>query len=147
MAFFIGEYQYTIDNKGRVNIPAKFRKTMSPEAENTFIITQSKDKCLDAYPLDVFQQKIVDKINEFSESDEAHRYYTSVTGSNSVDAQLDKQGRIAISPKLLEHAGIKKEIMIIGAFHRIEFWEPEARKQYLEKMKNSEVQIDKELMP
>lgn len=147
MAFFIGEYQYTIDNKGRVNIPAKFRKTMSPEADNTFIITQGKDKCLDAYPLDVFQDKIVNKINEFSESDEAHRYYTSVKGSNSVDAQLDKQGRIAITPKLLEYAGIQKEIIIIGAFNRIEFWEPDVRQEYLEKMKNSEDKIDKEIMP
>ena len=125
MAFFIGEYRYNIDNKGRVNIPAKFRKSIVPEAENTFIITQGKDRCLDVYPLDVFQDKIVNKINEFSESNDAHRYYSSVRGSNSSDAPLDKQGRIAIPQKLLEYAGIKKDIVIIG----VETWHIIPRKQ------------------
>lgn len=120
---------------------------MTPEAESTFIVSQGKNKCLDAYPMDVFQEKIVSKINEFSESDDAHRYYTSVKGSNSSDAQLDKQGRIAISQKLLDYAGIKRDVLIIGAFNRIEFWEPDARAEYLEKMKNAEGQIEPDLMP
>ena len=147
MSFFIGEYRYTIDNKGRVNIPAKFRKGLEPEADNTFIITQGKSQCLDVYPLDVFQDKIVNKINEFSESNDAHRYYTSLRGSNSSDASLDKQGRIAIPLKLLEYAGITKDIVIVGAFHRIELWDPQVREEYIDKMKNSEVQIEQELMP
>jgi len=147
MAFFIGEYNYTIDNKGRVNIPAKFRKVLAEEAENTFIITQGRHQCLDVYPLDVFQEKIVNKINEFSESNDAHRYYTSIKGSNSTDSQLDKQGRIAISQKLLEYAGITKDILIIGAFHRIELWDPKVRAEYMEKMKDAESQINQEIMP
>lgn len=147
MSFFIGEYKYNIDNKGRVNIPAKFRKSLVPEAEDTFIITQGRDRCLDVYPLNVFQEKIVNKINDLSESDTAHRYYTSFKGSTSSDSSLDKQGRIAIPQKLLEFAGISKEILIIGAFHRIELWDPQVREDYLDKMKNSEEQINNELMP
>lgn len=147
MSFFIGEYQYTIDTKGRVNIPAKFRKNLTPEDENTFIITHSPDKCLDVYPLKVFQEKIVNKINDLSESNREHRYYTSVTGSNSSDSIIDKQGRIAIPQKLLDYGGITKDIMIIGAFHRIELWDPKEREKYLERMKNSELQIDQGLMP
>ena len=147
MSFFIGEYQYTIDSKGRINVPAKFRKGLIPEADNTFIITQGADKCLDLYPLNVFQERIVNKVNGLSESKKEHRYHTSFTGSNSSDAVLDKQGRIAIPQKLLEYAGITKDVLIIGAFHRIELWAPKVRVEYLERMKNSEIQIDKELMP
>ena len=147
MSFFIGEYQYTTDDKGRVNIPARFRKNLIPEDENMYIITQGRDKCLDVYPLNVFQEKIVDKINEFSESNDAHRYYTSIKGASSSDASLDKQGRIMIPPKLLDYAGITKDILIIGAFHRIELWDPACREEYIKKMENSEIQIDKELMP
>lgn len=147
MAFFIGEYQYAIDAKGRVNIPAKFRKNLKPEDENMYIITQGKDKCLDVYPLNIFQEKIVNKINEFSESDEAHRYYTSIKGSSSSDAPLDKQGRIMIPQKLLDYAGITKDILIIGAFHRIELWDPKVREEYVHKMENSEIKIEQGLMP
>ena len=147
MPFFIGEYRYTIDTKGRVNVPAKFRKGLVPEDENTFIITQSADNCLDVYPLTVFQEKIVNKIDRLSESNKEHRYYVSITGSNSSDAIMDKQGRIAIPQKLLDYAGISKELLIIGAFHRLEIWEPKQREEYLEKMKAVEINIDKDLLP
>ena len=147
MSFFIGEFEYTIDNKGRVNIHAKFHKNLVDDAQDTFIIMQGQGTCLDVYPLDIFKDKIFNKINQFSESDEAQRYYVSITGANSSDAQLDKQGRIAIPQKLLNHAKIAKEILIIGAFNRIEMWNPDLRKDYLEKMKNKESQIDKELLP
>jgi len=147
MSFFIGEYLYTIDNKGRVNIPAKFRKALTSENENMFIITQGADKCLDVYPLNIFQERVVEKINGLSDSKKEHRYYTSVTGSNSSDAVVDKQGRIAIPQKLLDYAGITKDILIIGAFHRIELWNPDVRNDYIENMTNSELQIDQGLMP
>ncbi|MBN2008141.1 division/cell wall cluster transcriptional repressor MraZ [candidate division KSB1 bacterium] len=147
MSFFIGEFEYTIDNKGRVNIPAKFRKNLSPEARETFIIMQGKGGCLDVYPLDVFQQKIFSKIDQMSHSDDAERYYVSVTGANSSDSQLDSQGRIAISQKLLNYAGITKDILIIGAFNRVEMWNPERRAAYLENMKNADGEINKELLP
>ncbi len=82
-----------------------------------------------------------------SQSDEAERYYMSVMGANSGDSQLDSQGRIAIPQKLLAYAGIKKEIMIIGAFNRIEMWNPEKREQYLKEMKDADAQIDKKMLP
>lgn len=147
MSFFIGEFNYTIDDKGRVNIPAKFRKNLNPKAKNKFIITQGKDICLDVYSMDVFKEKIVNKINEFSVSDDSLRYYSSLKGSTSIDVDLDKQGRIAIPQRFLDYARITKDILIIGAFYRIELWNPNIRKEYLEKMKNTELQIKQEQLP
>ncbi|MDZ7261981.1 MAG: division/cell wall cluster transcriptional repressor MraZ [candidate division KSB1 bacterium] len=147
MSFFIGEYDYTIDHKGRLNLPAKFRKAMSKEANETVIITRGQEKCLDVYPLDVWQQKIVEKINHFSETDRSQRYFTSVMGANSVDSVFDKQGRITIPPKLCQYAQIEKEVRIVGAFNRIELWNPQVREQYLREAEALHKEIDSGLLP
>ncbi len=147
MPVFIGEFTYTIDDKGRVNIPAKFRKNLTPAAMNTFIIMRSKTGCLDVYPQDIFEKKVLSKIEQMSHSDEAQRYYMSVVGANSCDSQLDSQGRIAIPQKLLEYAGISKELRIIGAFNRIELWSPERREHYLKENKEIVGEINPDLLP
>jgi len=149
MALLIGEYSYTIDDKGRLNVPSKFRKALGEDGDSTFIITKGneEDKCLDVYPHDVFEKKIVAKLNEFSESDATQRYYTSLKGANSHEAPLDKQGRITIPQKLLDYSRIKKEVLIVGAFNRIELWDPDVRTQYLERMAKAEESLDKGLMP
>ena len=147
MAFFIGEYEYALDNKGRINIPAKFRKAMAPEANDTVIITLSREKCLDVYPLDVWQTRIVDKLSDFSEMNKAHRQLTSLIGANSVDSVFDKQGRIAIPPKLLNYANLQGKVIVVGAFNRIELWNPDTRQDYLTQASEALDQIENELLP
>lgn len=146
-SFFIGKYQFTLDDKGRVNMPAKFRKALTSEADNMFIITQGYDKCLDVYSMDVFQEKFVNKINDFSESEDSHRFYSSSKGETSIDVSLDKQGRIAIPQAFLDYAGIKKDVLIIGAFHRIEIWDPKERELYTERMQKANLSVDKQQLP
>jgi len=147
MAFFIGEYEYALDNKGRINIPAKFRKAISPEANDTMIITLSREKCLDVYPIDVWQERIVKKLSDFSEMDKTQRQLTSVIGANSVDSVIDKQGRIAIPPKLLNYAELGTKVLVVGAFNRIELWNPEIRKKYLDEAANVLEDVDRKLLP
>jgi len=130
MAFFIGEFFYTLDEKGRVNIPAKFRKVTSHEAQGTYIITYGKDQCIYIYPMDIYEKKMVSVIDNLSEANAEHRAYMSMMGSRASDASLDKQGRIMIPPKYLEWAGIDKSVHIIGAYNRIEVWNPDIRKEY-----------------
>lgn len=147
MEFFIGEYEYALDNKGRINVPAKFRKAMSPNANDTMIITLSRERCLDVYPLDVWQERIVSKLSDFSEMDKSHRRLTSLIGANSVDSVIDKQGRIAIPPKLLNYAGLSGKVVVVGAFNRIELWNPEVRSEYMKSAENALDEIEKELLP
>jgi len=133
MNYFIGEYRYTLDDKGRVNIPAKFRKATSGETEGKFIIYyDEEDNCLYVYPNDLFEKKIVNFIDKLSEAKKEHRAYMSMVGENSTDASLDKQGRITIPPNFLKKAGIKKEVLIIGSFNKIEIWNPEVRAGFKE---------------
>lgn len=146
MSFFIGEYEYTIDNKGRLNIPAKFRKAMSPAANDTFVIKEGPDNCLDVYPLDVYQEKIVARLNEFSEMKRSHRRLTSLIGGSSTYSELDKQGRIIIPPKFLKFADLKNKVNIIGAFNRIELWNPEKRSEYIEESKSALEEFDEDAL-
>lgn len=147
MEFFIGEYDYALDNKGRLNIPAKFRKAISPNANDTVIITVSQEKCLDVYPLDIWQDRIVSKLNDFSEMDKNQRRLTSLIGANSVDSTFDKQGRIMIPQKLLNYAELTNKVIIIGAFNRIELWNPDIRQKYLQDNNLAIDGIDKNLLP
>lgn len=145
MAFFIGEFFYTLDEKGRVNVPAKFRKATSHEAQGNYIITYGKDQCVYIYPMDIYEKKIVSVIDNLSEANAEHRAYMSVMGSRASDATLDKQGRIMIPPKYLEFAGINKEVHIIGAYNRIEVWNPETRKVYQSRLDESGVNIEEKI--
>lgn len=145
MPLFIGEYFYTLDDKGRVNIPAKFRKATSENADSTYIISQGKDKCLYIYPLDVYEKKVLQTIDRLSEADPHHRAYMSLQGAKSTDAVLDKQGRISIPPKFLEYAGIQKDVQIIGAYNRIEIWSPEVRQKYIADIEKSGVNLEEKI--
>lgn len=145
MPLFIGEYFYTLDDKGRVNLPAKFRKATSESADNTYIISQGKDKCLYIYPMDVYEKKVVETIDRLSEADPLHRAYMSMQGSKSTDTTTDKQGRITIPPKFLEFAGIQKDVQIIGAYNRIEIWAPPVREKYEQEIEKSGVNLEEKI--
>ena len=145
MSLFIGEYEYTIDGKGRLNVPAKFRKATSEDAENTYIISQGEDKCLYIYPMDLYKKKILDKIDQLSETNPMHRAYMSLLGSKSTDSSIDKQGRISIPAKYLEYAEIDKDVKIIGAINRIEIWDPKKREEYLSEIENSGVNLEEKI--
>ncbi len=145
MPLFIGEFFYTLDDKGRVNIPAKFRKATSENADNTYIIQHGRDKCLYIYPMDVYENKIIEIIDKLSEADPLHRAYMSMLGSKSIDATLDKQGRIMIPPKFLEYAGIQKDVHIVGAYNRIEVWDPKTRAQYIQEIESSGIDLEEKI--
>lgn len=145
MPLFIGEFFYTLDDKGRVNIPAKFRKATSENADSTYIIQHGRDKCLYIYPMDVYENKIIEIIDKLSEADPLHRAYMSLLGSKSIDVTLDKQGRITIPPKFLEYAGIKKDVQIVGAYNRIEVWDPTIRAQYIQEIESSGIDLEEKI--
>ncbi len=147
MSLLIGEYTYAIDEKNRLNIPAKFRKNLPPKAENTFVVTKGNEKCLDVYPLHIFIEKYVNKYDVYLETDPVHRYITSKKGAESDDSVLDNQGRIIISKRFLDYAGISKDVIIVGAFHRIELWNPDARNEYMSRMEKAEIELEKDLRP
>lgn len=124
---FLGEYQNSIDAKGRAIIPAKFRE----ELGESFVITKGLETCLFIYPMsqwEKFQEKIADLPLTSKES----RAFVRRFFAGAVECGLDKQGRVNIPQHLREHAKIDKELVTIGVNERIEIWAKDSWDSYCE---------------
>ncbi|CRZ34653.1 MraZ protein [Herbinix hemicellulosilytica] len=120
---FMGEYVHTIDAKGRIIIPSKFREELGEE----FVLTLGLDGCLFAYPYSEWQI-FVEKLKTLPGTKEARqlqRYFMA----GAAACQADKQGRILIPAKLRESAALEKEIVFVGVLNKIEIWNKERWEQ------------------
>lgn len=121
---FTGQYRYTIDAKGRVNIPALFRKVLSPENNNTFIITRGQDPNIWIYPL-IEWRIIENRLRELSALSPTNRSFVRSLTRWATPVVFDKQGRIQLTTDLITYAGLEKEVVIIGVVNKIEIWNPQ----------------------
>lgn len=147
MSAFKGQYKHALDDKSRVNMPAKLRKALSPEADETFVVTRGLEECIFVYPFDEWR-KIEEKLKALPVTRDA-RYFVRVLISHAHDVQMDDQGRILLPQNLLEFAKIdkeNKEILIIGALERIEIWNPELFQKYLEGFEETYEEIAEKMM-
>ncbi len=134
---FTGEYSYTIDAKGRVNIPAKFRQSLAPENDNTFVITRGMDPCIWVYPLTAWQY-IEDNLKELSAISPINRSFIRSTSRYASAVKFDKQGRIILSSQLMDYANIDNDALIIGMINKIEIW----NSAELSKIENQATELD-----
>lgn len=119
-----------MDSKGRIAIPAKLRKHISADANDTFIMTRGLSNCIDLYPLDEWQkieEKLLD-LNSFQPDDA--RFLRMFVQFASEDV-MDVQSRIMVPGSLISYAKIEKEVMILGALKKIEIWNPKVYEEYL----------------
>jgi MraZ protein len=123
MTRFRGTFENAIDGKGRLNIPAKFRRALSPEADETFVIIRGPDNCLQAYPQDAWKS-FEDEIESRPQTPETIRLkryiYRSLT-----DVKIDAQGRIMLSTHQMQLAGITDRAILIGQSRYFEIWSPQ----------------------
>ena len=124
---FIGEYAYSLDSKGRVNIPAKFRQSLSADSQNTFVITRGLDPCVWVYPLEQWKE-IENNLRNLSSVKNIHRTFVRDTARYASPSTYDKQGRITLTLSLTEYAGLEKDVLIIGMINKIEIWNPNTLK-------------------
>ena len=134
---FTGEYQYSLDSKGRVNIPAKFRQALSKKNQNTFVATRGQDPCVWIYPLTEWK-KIEDELRNLSSVSGIHRTFIRQIARSATPSTCDKQGRISLSPSLISFSQIDKSALIIGMINKIEIWDPETLKAVDEKNINED---------
>lgn len=120
---FMGEFQHSIDAKGRLIVPAKFREKLG----DTFVVTRGLDGCLFGYPLEEWN-KLEEKLNEMPLAKKDARLFVRFFYSAATECEIDKQGRINIPQTLRAHAQLEKSCVIIGVSNRIEIWD-EARWQ------------------
>lgn len=130
MSSFKGSYGYSVDSKGRINIPARLRKYVSTEANDTFVVTRGYDQCLFVYPLDEWTRLEVE-IRQLSSTNPKHRFFKRRLLEWATESQLDGQFRIMIPRDLLQFAGIENDVLIIGVLEHIEVWNPRIYEAYL----------------
>ena len=145
MSSFKGQFHYSLDAKGRLNIPAKFRRALAPEANETFVAIRGFDPCLFLYPLDEWK-KFEDKLRQLPTNKERNRRFLRMITSNASEDRCDKQGRISIPADLLKTAQVQKEVLILGVLDRIEIWNPDVYQQHLDASGESYEDIAENIM-
>ena len=132
MNMFIGEYHHTIDEKGRIIIPSKFRESLG----DNFIVTRGIENCLFIYSMENWA-KITDKLNSLPFTHKDARTFNRFFMSGATDVELDKQGRINLPSPLISFANLVKDCVIIGTGDRLEVWSEESWEQFFQSTKDS----------
>ena len=122
---FTGEFNYTLDSKGRLNIPSKFRSALSPDNDGSFVITKGMDRCVVAYPLVEWQKRVEAGLRELSATSQRNRLLVRSHTRYAATVKLDGQGRIQITQFLKEYANLARDVRIIGVVNKIEIWNPD----------------------
>jgi MraZ protein len=117
---FLGRHQHTVDAKGRLAIPARFRDALS----DGLVLTRGIDRCLTLYPLDAWTV-LADKISALPMTDPDARTFRRMVFAEAVDLTLDAQGRILVPPELRRYAELEREAYVVGVHTSIEIWSPE----------------------
>lgn len=120
---FRGRFHYTIDTKGRLAIPSKFREILTTQFDERLIVTHF-DECLWGYPV-LAWQNLEKKIAELPQFLEEVKALQRVFISAACECALDKQGRILVPPSLKDYAGLENEVVLVGMTQRIEIWAKE----------------------
>ncbi len=124
---FVGQSQHTLDDKGRINLPARFRDVLSRQYDERLVVTLSArgidriDRCLHVFPRVEFEG-ILERLRAAPASDPAVMLYKRKVVSNAEECQLDKQGRILVPALLREKVGVAKDAMLVGDNNLIEMW-------------------------
>ena len=128
---FFGEFEHSIDEKGRMTIPAKFRGELTAG----LVVTKGIDPCLWLYPLDSWQE-LANEINTLPRTDPKAREFRRQVFGGASDATPDKQGRVNLPPYLRQYANIDKQAMIVGLYDHCEVWNLEQWKERQEESHN-----------
>ena len=117
---FLGRYAHTLDAKGRLAIPARFRDAMA----EGLVLTRGIDRCLTLYPM-VAWRPLAEKVSALPITDPDARNLRRLFFAEASDLALDGQGRILVPPELRRYAGLEREALVVGMDTAIEIWSPE----------------------
>ena len=122
---FLGEHQHTLDAKGRVSLPAKFRNQMTGKV----VVAKGMDKNLYVYEYGEYEKFVAELMTRNEFKGKMRQLRTFFTGGAD-ETELDSAGRVRIAPELRKHAGLDKDVVVIGNGNKIEIWDAEAWQAY-----------------
>jgi MraZ protein len=131
MSSFKGSFQFTVDAKGRINLPAKMRKNVAQEAGDTFVLTRGFEKCIYVYPNDEWLV-LESSIRKLHTPNPKHRQFMRTLLEMATEVQIDSASRLMLSKDLMEFAGIDGAVIILGIMDHIEIWNPSVYADYKE---------------
>ena len=131
MIGFLGEYEATLDPKGRFLLPAGFKKQLPGEGGNQFVINRGFEKCLSLYPM-ISWEPIYERISKLNDFDHKVREFRRYFLNGATQLELDSAGRLLVPPNLKEHAGLEKDIVLVAAVNKIEIWDKIKYQQFFE---------------
>lgn len=137
---FIGEYNITIDDKGRLAVPVKFRETLAMGA----VVTRGLDTSLFLLPLEEWG-KLADKLAGLPLGQANSRAFARLMLAGAMDVHLDKQGRFIVPEYLRSYAGLKKELVMVGVQNRLEIWDKAAWEAYAKQAEEDATAIAEQL--
>ena len=122
---FIGEYNHSIDEKNRLAVPVKFRRTLQSWA----VVTRVLDNCLFLFPKKEWEA-LANKLASLPISQAGARAFARLMLAGAMDVTIDKQGRIVVPDYLKGYAGVKKKVVFAGVYNRLEIWDEVEWKKY-----------------
>ena len=131
MAQFLGEHEVPVDDKGRIFVPAEFRKKLPPEANETFVVVRGIDHCLTAYPQHVWEETAL-KLLRLPQTERKVRGFIRARLSQAAEGKMERQGRASVPRKRLAKADIGDQMVVSGALDKLEFWNPKDWYQFLD---------------
>ncbi len=134
MIGFLGEYEATLDTKGRFLLPAGLKKQLPQDANTQFVLNRGFEKCLTLYPLQSWEP-IFSEISKLNDFDPKVREFRRYFLNGATQVELDGAGRMLLPKNLSEHAGIgadTKDIVLVSAVNKIEIWEKSKYTQFFE---------------
>ncbi|MEI7471324.1 MAG: division/cell wall cluster transcriptional repressor MraZ [Chitinophagaceae bacterium] len=131
MIGFLGEYESTLDGKGRFLLPAGFKKQLPQEGSAQFVINRGFEKCLTLYPM-ISWEPIFKNISALNDFDPKVREFRRYFLNGATIVEPDSAGRILLQKSLIEHAGLEKDIVLVSAVNKIEIWDKSKYTKFFE---------------
>ncbi len=138
---FMGEYQHSVDDKGRLIVPAKFRDTLGEK----FVVTKGLDNCLFVYPQAEWAN-LESKLKALPLTNANARAFARFMFSGATEVEVDKQGRITLPQTLRDHARLDRDVLVIGVNTRAEIWSVEEWKRYQDQAGESYEEIAEKIV-
>lgn len=137
---FIGEYSHSLDDKGRLAIPVKFRTALQTGA----VVTRGLDQCLFVYTKEEWK-KLAEKLIALPISQAKARAFARLMLAGAMDLEMDKQGRAVVPEYLRKFAGLKKNAVVAGLYNRLEIWDDHNWNRYKVETEKASNQIAEQM--
>lgn len=131
MISLIGEYDCKLDAKGRFLMPAGLRKQLPEDQQNEFVINRGLDQCLTLYPIPVWEEELK-RLRARNQYVKKNRAFLRMFLNGATRVTLDGNGRVLVPKRLMEHAGLEKELILVAQIDKVEMWDKSAYEKWMD---------------